>query len=212
MGRVHGIYHPFVNNTQTIHKKSTMIESIISLFAVCELSTASRRLLQAGGAGNGVFIPSVSLPGGPGGATLELLCVTPYTEPGSCAGGVHGMGNPPNKFKMECSALGACASAVFNFEYGTGSSVEHLEGIWFTEEYAGYKTTLNLVNNQPGQVLKLDRVEFSAPGACQDLNVQLTNVDIGDFVCTAGLAGVCQGCTITDNSVVPAYTTPCHLY
>jgi len=188
-----------------------MIKSIISLFAVYEISTASRRLLQAGGSNGGVFIPQVSIPS-PGGATLELLCVTPYTEPGSCAGGIHGMTNPPNKFKMECSALGACASATFNFEYGTGSSVEHLEGIWFTEDYAGYKTTLNLVNNQPGQVLKLDRVECSANGACQELDVQLTNVDIGDFVCTPGLAGVCQGCTITDNSVVPPSVTPCHLF
>merc|ERR1719410_2209508 len=189
------------------------------LFTCYEVSHSSRLLLVASNPSAvptaaptitepppATTVPPATTAAVPGGA--DLLCNIPYPELGHCAAGVHGMTNAPDLFKMTCGAYGSCAFSTFSFEYDATSNVEFIEGLFFTDSYSGYKTTINVVNNQKNGIeLVVDHVDCTGFGSCQHMDFQLGKaVDIGDFVCAPN---ACAGCTITENGEVPPRVTPC---
>jgi hypothetical protein len=158
------------------------------------------------GNGGGVVLPWGTLPPLPSAATEKLECVMAYTEPGNCAGQIKTITNARNNFKVYCAAEGACAMSNILFEYLPGGFVERIEGIWFTEAYAGYGTTITIRNQQGGNSLLLDRLECNGKTTCEGLTIVLENARVNDIEC--GYPDHCHNCFIKNGPLDP-YPRPC---
>merc|ERR1711997_980921 len=84
----------------------------------------------------GPVIPNIVLPS-LGQPSMILDCLTPYNMPGACAGTLKEFTNPVNEFKVECSALGACAQSTFEFNYDKAYYGERIHSMIFSEACTG---------------------------------------------------------------------------
>merc|ERR1712244_47667 len=169
-------------NSQTI-----MGSMIASLFAIYSVT-------------NGL-IPIV-LPGNGAPPAQSFECVDPYQiadpvsgvmgpNPLSCAGKNKTFTNAAHKFDMTCSALGACAMTNTHFDYN--GNVPHTLGVFeCSEGYACYGA--NVFCNSQGATAKFNEVICSSPGACDGLNIYLTDCDLGDMSCP--YPHMCPNCFI----------------
>eukprot|EP01083_Nonionella_stella_P034523 94471_1 len=189
---------------------------IASLFAIYSLSSSSRLLLQ---------IPVVLPPQSNGGPPPDLFeCVEPYliedqitqkmvVNPlNKCAGEVLTFQDPVNMFEFTSGAFMATASAELHFNYGAGSVTEHLNLIEFSEEYSGYMTKV-FINNQGPNNVQINKISCGVETACNDMEVWLTNADLGDFDCIR--PSYCSNCRVYEVGQVDPATNaplfkPCH--
>jgi len=135
------------------------------------------------------FIPSVTAP------SLTLECTAPYTMIGqTCAGTIKEFTNPVNEFKIGCSALGACAQTDFIFNYDANYYGERINQMVFSEQYAGYMSTIT-VDNQSPYSLYIDVIKCAAVGACQDMTIRTIGASVNDLQCDKTI-GACNGCQV----------------
>merc|ERR1712151_51622 len=121
-----------------------------------------------------------------GAALSSRACTVPCMGgqcPNACAGQIDTIVNGMDMFQYVCSAFGSCAQSVINFEYTQNGFVEHIERVSFTEQYAGYGATINVINKQTAKVVKINKLDCSVATACNNLSVYLDNADLGDVNC-----------------------------
>eukprot|EP01084_Bolivina_argentea_P215723 366305_1 len=94
-----------------------------------------RRLLQ------NPAVPSPSVASATGLGATEMECILSNKDPAGCAGRTTNMVNPPQNFILKCSAIGSCASSIFNFEY-SNALIERIEMILMAAPWAGYGATI----------------------------------------------------------------------
>lgn len=138
-------------------------------------------------------IPNIVLPS-LGQPSMILECLTPYNMAGTCAGTLKEFTNPVNEFKIECSALGACAQSNFEFNYTPSYFGERIHSMIFSEAYSGYQSSITLDNQSP-YGLYIDNIECKAAGACQDMKIKVIGAGVNDVSCQRNI-GACTGCEI----------------
>lgn len=142
---------------------------------------------------------------GPGQATItgidkcyenlpHVLCPDPH----SCVGAQRTLVNPIQGFKMNCGGQSACAGSRFTLELRPGAPggfVEHLDGFWFTDEYAAAGATIVIDNQQGGAPVVIERIECATKNSCAGLTFIIgMNVDVNDIECST--SDSCGGCRI----------------
>lgn len=140
------------------------------------------------------ILPSAG-PGQSLGAGGAFECVLPNTDPAGCAGRLTSFANAGENFKVKCSNIGSCAASRLEFTYGSGSWVERVEQLLFSEPYAGYGATIVMDSTNSPRNQYIDKLECKAPNACMDMTVELFGgASVNDIDCAYG--NYCPNCNI----------------
>eukprot|EP00484_Ammonia_sp_Unknown_P020347 CAMPEP_0197041632 /NCGR_PEP_ID=MMETSP1384-20130603/18160_1 /TAXON_ID=29189 /ORGANISM="Ammonia sp." /LENGTH=241 /DNA_ID=CAMNT_0042472601 /DNA_START=104 /DNA_END=829 /DNA_ORIENTATION=- len=154
-------------------------------------------------------LPSFTLPPLPDLVPAEVECVLAYNEVGSCAGQIKTIENPPYNFKFTCSAMGSCAQSEIILDYAPGGFTDRIEGVWFTESFAGYQSTVVIRNRQGGNVVNVERLECQGATSCEGLTIILENAALNDLDCA--YPSYCNQCFIKEGPLDP-FPKPCYGY
>jgi len=150
------------------------------------------------------IIPGLQAP--PTQLTCNDYCIDTANCPSACALQTKTIYDPVENYRMTCSAPGACAGSQYTFDFSAGGVVEKI-GFYFTQSYAGYGTTINVVSRQMSKRVKVDKVLCAVQGACEQMRIITNGADVNDIECKAG---ACNGCVVMQ---APEYKEKaCYLY
>lgn len=143
--------------------------------------------------------------------------------PNECQNKVLSLTNPSNGFVLECAQSGSCGGSTINIYLDTRPWVDQLtgnalsnaepttllQGFKFNAEGAASLATINIDNNQRGQMLEIELVECGAQYSCAGTTFILgKHAQIKTFDCK--VPGACNGCFVKE--FVTEWGKPCDEY